>query len=160
MSKHFSQAQSYCPFAVSIVKVTVVSNSLWLHGHYSPGTLQARILEWVAIPFSRGPSWPRSRTGISHVAGRFFTSWTTREALSLRKSIAKCVMLSLIVFSLSRGNLIESKVFCPKILTHFENLFFCMFCKSLSMKERLNNRKIKIAGSYKRSVTLPHFFLL
>ena len=46
------------------------------------GILQARILEWVAIPFSRGSSWPRDQTRVSHLAGRFFTIWTTREALS------------------------------------------------------------------------------
>ena len=44
------------------------------------GILQARILEWVAIFFSRGPSQPRDQTQISHVAGGFFTSWATREA--------------------------------------------------------------------------------
>ena len=44
------------------------------------GILQARILEWVAFPFSRGSSQPRDRTHISHIAGGFFTTWTTREA--------------------------------------------------------------------------------
>ena len=44
------------------------------------GILQARILEWVAFPFSRGFSQPRDRTQVSHIAGRFFTSWATREA--------------------------------------------------------------------------------
>ena len=38
------------------------------------GILQARILEWVAFPFSRGSSQPRNRTGISCIAGGFFTS--------------------------------------------------------------------------------------
>ena len=41
-----------------------------------------RILEWVAFPFSMGSSRPRNRTGVSYIAGRFFTSWTAREALS------------------------------------------------------------------------------
>ena len=41
---------------------------------------QARILEWVAIPFSRGSSQPRDQIQVSHIAGGFFTSWTTREA--------------------------------------------------------------------------------
>ena len=36
--------------------------------------LQARILEWVAIPFSSGSSLPRDRTQVSHIAGGFFTS--------------------------------------------------------------------------------------
>ena len=38
------------------------------------GILQARILEWVAFPFSRLSSQPRDRTHVSHTAGRFFTS--------------------------------------------------------------------------------------
>ena len=36
--------------------------------------LQARILEWVAFPFSRGSSQPRDRAQVSHIAGGFFTS--------------------------------------------------------------------------------------
>ena len=44
------------------------------------GILQARILEWVAFPFSRGSSQPRDRTQVSRIAGRFFTSGATREA--------------------------------------------------------------------------------
>ena len=44
------------------------------------GILQARILEWVAFPFFRGSSQPRDLTQVSHIAGRFFTSWVTREA--------------------------------------------------------------------------------
>ena len=44
------------------------------------GILQARILEWVAFPFSRGSSQPRGRTQVSCIAGGFFTSWATREA--------------------------------------------------------------------------------
>ena len=45
------------------------------------GIHQARILEWVAFPFFRGSSQPRDRTQVSRIAGRFFTSWATREAL-------------------------------------------------------------------------------
>ena len=44
------------------------------------GILQARIVEWVAIPFSRGSSQPRDQTRVSHNAGIFFTVWATREA--------------------------------------------------------------------------------
>ena len=39
------------------------------------GIFQARILEWVAILFSRGSSWPRNRTQISCITGTFFTIW-------------------------------------------------------------------------------------
>ena len=43
--------------------------------------LQARILEWVAIPFSKGSSWPRDWTRVSCIAGRFFAIWATKETL-------------------------------------------------------------------------------
>ena len=45
------------------------------------GTLQARMLEWVAISSLRGSSWPRDWTWIFCIAGRFFIIWATREAL-------------------------------------------------------------------------------
>ena len=45
-----------------------------------PGILQARILEWVAISFSRGSSRPRDQTPVSCIAGRCFTLWATGEA--------------------------------------------------------------------------------
>ena len=38
-------------------------------------------LEWIAIPFSRRSSRPRDRTQVSHIAGRFFNIWATREYL-------------------------------------------------------------------------------
>ena len=51
-----------------------------LPGSSVHGILQARLLEWVAVPFSRGSPQPRDRTQVSHIAGKFFTSWATREA--------------------------------------------------------------------------------
>ena len=44
------------------------------------GILQARILEWVTISFSRGSSRPRDWTQGSHIGGRHFNLWATREA--------------------------------------------------------------------------------
>ena len=44
------------------------------------GIFQARLLEWVAVPFSRGSSQPRDQTQVSDIAGEFFTRWATREA--------------------------------------------------------------------------------
>ena len=51
-----------------------------LPGSSVHGILQARILEWIAISFSRGSSQPRSWTQVSCIVGRFFTNWHTREA--------------------------------------------------------------------------------
>ena len=66
-----------------LVKVwkSVVFESLWPHGLVH-GILQATVLEWVAVPFCRGSSQPRNWTQISRIAGGFFTSWATREALN------------------------------------------------------------------------------
>ena len=61
----------------SIVKVKVAQSCLTLCDPADftvPGIVQARILKWVAFPFSRESSQPRDRTQVSHIAGRFFTS--------------------------------------------------------------------------------------
>ena len=53
-----------------------------------------RILEWVAYPFSSGSSQPRNRTGVSCIAGRFFTNWAIRDVYSVirdGKMIMACV---------------------------------------------------------------------
>ena len=44
------------------------------------GILQARILQWFAMPFSRGSSWSRNCIWVSCIAGRFFTTWATSKA--------------------------------------------------------------------------------
>ena len=64
-------------------KVKVAQSCVTLCDHMDykvHGILQARILEWVAIPSSTGPSQPKDWTQVSCIAGRFFTSWATKEA--------------------------------------------------------------------------------
>ena len=56
------------------------------------GILQARILEWVAIPFSRGPSWLRDWTRVSHTAGRSLPSEPPGETSTISRP--KSVLLS------------------------------------------------------------------
>ena len=51
------------------------------------GTLQARILDWVAFPFSREFLQPRDQTQVSRVASKFFTSSDTRQARQRRMSV-------------------------------------------------------------------------
>ena len=67
----------------------MLSHSVWLFAtpwtlaHQAPlsmGTLQARILEWVAMPSSRGSTQPRERTQVSSIIGGFFIVWATKEA--------------------------------------------------------------------------------
>ena len=45
------------------------------------GILQARILEWVAIPFAKRSSQPRDRVWVSFIAGKSFNIWTIRKPL-------------------------------------------------------------------------------
>ena len=61
-----------------------LSGTPWTVAHQAPlsmGILQARILEWVAMPSSRGSSQPRDRTQVSCIAGRLFTLWAAMEGL-------------------------------------------------------------------------------
>ena len=69
-------------FECCVLSCSVVFNSLWpmdwgLPGSSVHGILQARILESVAIPFSRGSSQARDWTQVSHIASKFFTIWAT-----------------------------------------------------------------------------------
>ena len=67
-----------------------------LPGSSVHGIFQARILEWVAISFSRGSSQPRDQTQVSHNAGRLFTIWATREAyIALKMEIRSGSLISL-----------------------------------------------------------------
>ena len=67
------------------IEVTQSCPTLWdpkdcsLPGSSVRGIFQARVLDWVAISFSRTSSWPRGWTWVSHIVGRRFTVWTTRE---------------------------------------------------------------------------------
>ena len=92
-----------CLFSWSVCVVThsAVSNTLWpneLEPTGSPvhGTSQARILEWAAISFSKGSSWPRGRTHLSCVScitDRFFTHSAIREDLfSLARGLSILLM--------------------------------------------------------------------
>ena len=65
------------------LKVKVAQSCLTLcdpMDHRVHGILQARILEWAAVPFSKGSSQPRDWTQVSLIARGFFTNWATGEA--------------------------------------------------------------------------------
>ena len=59
-----------------------------LAGSSVHGILQTRVLEWVAIPFSRGSSQPSDQTQVSCIAGSFLTFWATREARGVVQSLS------------------------------------------------------------------------
>ena len=72
----------------AVLRYSVISDSVtpWTVAHQAPlsmGILQARLLEWVTISFSRRPSQSWNQTQISHIAGSFFILWATRESLTI-----------------------------------------------------------------------------
>ena len=69
-SESVSGVAQSCPSLCDLVDCSPPGSSVH-------GILQTRILEWVAISFSRGSSWPRDRTQVSHIAGRCFNLWAT-----------------------------------------------------------------------------------
>ena len=85
-TKQQQQQKGNSPLFVLSMKVKVIQSCLTLcdpmdcglPGSPVHGIYQARILEWVAFPFSRGSSQPKDQTHISCIAGGFFTIWATK----------------------------------------------------------------------------------
>ena len=69
------QMALFCSFAKSCPTLSTPP------GFSVHGILQARILEWISMPFSRESSQPRDGIQVSCIAGRFFAVWATREAI-------------------------------------------------------------------------------
>ena len=76
MSEWVSEVTQLCPTLCDPMDCSLPGSSVH-------GISQARVLEWVAISFSRGPSRPRDRTQVSRIVGRRFTLWATREVTAL-----------------------------------------------------------------------------
>ena len=83
------------------VSRSVVSDYLWPHKLqptrlFCPWNSQARILDWVVIPFSRGSSWPKDQTRVSCIAGRLFTTEPPAKPHRVKKqlSVSLCASCS------------------------------------------------------------------
>ena len=77
------------------------------------GILQARILEWVAFPFSGGSSQPGDRTQVSHITGGFFTGWATGKSKVYKIFVKQCCF---------RLNWITALLLLPSIIHTFPRL--------------------------------------
>ena len=107
------------------------------------GILEARMLEWVPFPFSRGSVQPRDWTQVSHIAGRFFTSWAIRvSSLSLFQQI-------FLTQELHQG------------LLHCKQIFFFFFFLSveLSGKPEPSGKTYLIHSTLYMSISISEFFL-
>ena len=91
----------------------------WTRVH---GILQARILEWVTFPFSRGSFKPRDRTQVSCIAGRIFPSWAIRETPILQTRKQEWPE-QWIPFPMSHTQ--KSGRTCPQ--THYFQLWFSVY---------------------------------
>ena len=108
----------YCFTTGLKVKVTQKCSTLCDPMDYTVhGILQARLLEWVANPFSSRSSQPRNQTGISCIAGGFFTSWATREAQVSAFTDSKVSYFSSICFPPSKS-LVLSSPYLPYLSPH------------------------------------------
>ena len=104
--------------------------------------LQARILEWLAFPFSRGSFQPRDQTRVSHIAGRFFTSWATREVSQREQKFRSLKLIGNFMDQLEKRNRADlypsfvlnnalRNVACNKLLRAISFPVFTVFFKFL-----------------------------
>ena len=96
-----------------------------LSGSSVHGIFQARVLEWVAISFSMGSSRPRDQIQVSHIAGRHFTVWATREVQYPIHIKYNEFLLSL----LSVPFLIFLRISCGILYFHWWKLLLLFFWK-------------------------------
>ena len=129
-----------CMLKVRIkVKVAQSCPTLWDPMAYTVhGLLQARILEWVAFPFSRGSSQPRDWTQVSRIAGGFFTSWATREARQSKsqpvfgiKQDSIWVLINTEHLCAAAGHHQASQCFIDRLHRVTEMIFTCRHCFSI-----------------------------
>ena len=143
-----------------------------LPGSSNHGIFQARVLEWVAIAFSRGSSWPRDWTRASRIAGRRFTVWATREVyvsvadcslikgvwLRKNKHTGICVRFLLVMGKGLSYNCLQ--YFCNPSFKHLTLTLEMNGCGSVPAEFYLQNRQLVSFGSGHSLLTLnPHSFL-
>ena len=91
-----------------------------LPGSSVHGIFQARILEWVAIFFSRGSSWHRDQTQVSCIVGWLFTLWATRESPvqrgTLNNTKGSILQEDIVVFKVYVSNNTTSKYMRQKLI--------------------------------------------
>ena len=145
-----------------------MSNSFvtpWPIAHQAPLSkeLWARILEWVAIPFSRVSSWPRDQIWVSCIAGRFFTNWATREAQAtlvqfLGRDLRSHFMPLLTAASLRSNSPLDLLcLFCCLISFFFWHLLHwdCTSQGNINECRKLMNINEKTLAPWKKSYAQP-----
>ena len=109
---YISEVAQSCPTLCDLMEYSLPGSSLH-------GILQARVLEWVAISFSRVSSQPRDRTLGSRIPGRGFNLWSTREGQSYIILDQKTMsietwleFLEVFIYTLEQGKEIKRHPYC------------------------------------------------
>ena len=113
---------------VCVVNRSVLLDSLWLYGPPGSsvcGILQARILEWVAISYSKGSSQPRDRTCISCIARGFFTA-TSEVSLTLKHNLSIIISLNVITPQIYSDKFID-QVYLIHLFVKILNILVTIF---------------------------------
>ena len=107
------------PCMLSLKSCSTLCNSMDCSppGFSVHGILQAKILEWVAMPSSKGSSRPRE-TQVSGLAGRFFSIWATREAQFSHSYTKLSLVISLMLKNLYYVQVERRRIFLLKVRTH------------------------------------------
>ena len=120
----------------------------------------SRILEWVAYPFSRGFSQPRNGTGVSCIAGEFFTSWATKEAPSILttfifKQIHKFSSFSIYILYISTFTFIHFSIYIYILYKFLSLSLELVFSRMTYSYNWINTQKGK---TKLRFFCIPHTF--
>ena len=169
MRYNYYKSHVLCLVAQSHVWLFVTT---WTAARQAPlfmGIRQARILEWTAMPSSRGSSKPRDRTQVSRITGRFFTTWAPRllqSCLTLCNpmdyslpgssvhGISQARILEWVAVSSSRGTFQPRNQTCVSYVSCIDRQvfsFFCVFFLTISTTQEapfLNRRDLKSFISY------------
>ena len=140
------------------VKVALSCPTLCTRMDYTVhGIIQARVLEWVAYPFSSGSSQPRNWTGISWIAGGFFTSWATRKAprkcwplISCSSAFSKpsLYIWKFLVHVLLKSSLMDFEYYFASVGNEYNCVVVWTFCQSCRWKCRNNFSDFKKCSTY------------
>ena len=105
-----------------------------LPGSSVHGILQARILEWVAIPFSGGSFQPRDWAQVSCIAERFFTIWNNREYIYYIKFSSSVICWWTLRLSFHVLAILNNVTMNMRIQIRFQSMFSFSLCKSQAVK--------------------------
>ena len=113
-----------CAWSLSHVRLCNPMGYIARQAPLSMESLQARTLEWVVMPSSRGSSQPRDRTQVSHIAGGFFTICATREGsyymcVCAHVCVCVCVCAGMCVYKSPEDTVVSSEFICNSSVKEF-----------------------------------------